>query len=166
MIAALDSSYTDEQTQTGVVLFRNWSNSEAAGEYVCRTASRPSAYQPGEFYRRELPVILEAIEPHLDRIKAIVVDGYVWLDDQQRPGLGAHLYKALDQNFAVIGVAKNYFQGSCGAEVRRGTSKHPIFVTAAGIDQEAAAKCVADMAGDYRIPTLLKRVDQLSKSDG
>ena len=43
-----------------------------------------------------------------------------------------------------------------------------ISATAAGLDSNTAAGHIRDMHGPHRIPTLLKRVDQLShiKSDG
>ncbi len=45
----------------------------------------------------------------------------------------------------------------------RRESKKPLFITAAGIDLDYAAAGVEQMAGAYRIPDLLKRVDMLSK---
>ena len=95
---------------------------------------------------------------------AIVVDGYVWLDDKDRKGLGHHLYDALQQSVAVIGVAKTEFAGATQAvEIRRGSSARPLFVTAVGLESDVAADCIRRMHGNSRIPTLLKRVDTLSR---
>jgi deoxyribonuclease V len=63
----------------------------------------------------------------------------------------------------VIGVAKTYFQGSRAVSVRRPGSDRPLFVTAVGVDLTAAAQQIASMHGPYRIPTLLRRVDQLAR---
>ena len=95
----------------------------------------------------------------------IVVDGYVWLDPDGRKGLGAYVYETFDATIPVIGIAKNRFRTASNAiEVLRGTSKDPQFVTAAGYDQELAAEHLREMHGPNRIPTLLKRVDALSRT--
>lgn len=95
--------------------------------------------------------------------RAVIIDGYVWLG-AGRSGLGAHLYDALGQRIAVVGVAKRRFHGAGDAvPVLRGTSQVPLFVTAVGIDLAEAAEGVRRMHGAHRIPTLLKRVDRLSR---
>jgi len=48
--------------------------------------------------------------------------------------------------------------------VLRGDSRRPLYVTAAGLDPAAAALHVRSMHGPFRIPTLLKRVDQLCRT--
>ena len=78
--------------------------------------------------------------------------------------VGARLYHALDGKVPVIGVAKTWFKGGKALEVFRGKSKRPLFVTAAGITDEEAAAHVREMHGPDRIPTLLRRVDQLSRT--
>ena len=57
----------------------------------------------------------------------IIVDGYVWLGDESHPGLGGHLYAALDRKVPVIGVAKTRYCRSRagGSEVLRGESAKP-----------------------------------------
>ncbi|MCG3154810.1 MAG: hypothetical protein DKINENOH_01406 [bacterium] len=37
----------------------------------------------------------------------IVIDGYVYLDGNQKPGFGKHLYEALEEKSIIIGVAKS-----------------------------------------------------------
>ncbi|MCB9920642.1 MAG: hypothetical protein H6822_00590 [Planctomycetaceae bacterium] len=65
---------------------------------------------------------------------------------------------------AIIGVAKTRFATATSeVEVFRGTSQRPLFVSAAGIDQHIAADSIRRMHGENRIPTLLKRVDTLSR---
>jgi deoxyribonuclease V len=53
--------------------------------------------------------------------------------------------------------------GATAEEVIRGRSKVPLNVTAVGIDAAEAAECIRRMDGRHRIPTLLKRVDQLAR---
>jgi deoxyribonuclease V len=47
-------------------------------------------------------------------------------------------------------------------EVLRGQSRQPLFVTSVGLEDDAA-QCVRKMHGEFRMPTLLKRVDQLCR---
>ena len=56
-----------------------------------RTAWLPDvvAYEPGEFYRRELPA-LTAVLTGVTGLSQLIIDGYVDLDASGRPGLGAH----------------------------------------------------------------------------
>ena len=123
-------------------------------------------YTPGEFYKRELPCI-EKILTKLDpaAIELIIIDGFVVLDDSGKTGLGAHLYENLQRRIPVIGVAKTSFAGNLKnvREVFRGQSAKPLFVSSIGIDLEEAAVKIGSMHGSYRIPTLLKKLDQLTK---
>ena len=49
----------------------------------------------------------------LDALPSVlVVDGYVWLDEDARKGLGAHLFDALAGRAAIVGVAKHAFHGA------------------------------------------------------
>jgi deoxyribonuclease V len=63
----------------------------------------------------------------------------------------------------VIGVAKTEFSGaSPAARVIRGRSARPLYVTAAGIAVPEAAQVVREMAGSFRIPDALKKLDKLA----
>jgi deoxyribonuclease V len=121
-------------------------------------------YEPGAFYRRELPCLAAVLARAPAAPEVIVVDGYVWLGAGCTPGLGAHLYEALGRAVPVVGVAKTRFRGATHAvEVRRGTAVKPLYVTAAGMTAEEAAKHVAEMHGDFRLPSLLKAADRLCR---
>jgi deoxyribonuclease V len=145
--------------------FTDWPDSASGMERVL-PVERVEPYQPGQFFRRELPCLLAVLATG-PAAEIIVVDGYVWLEDESHPGLGAHLHRALDQKAAVIGVAKTSYRGSqLVREVRRGGSQNPLYITAAGIDLVTAADHISRMHGPYRIPTLLKRVDQLCRGGG
>jgi deoxyribonuclease V len=118
-------------------------------------------YHPGQFYLRELPPI-RAVCQDAGPLALIVVDGYVDLDPAGRPGLGAHVHAEL--GVPVIGVAKTAFRTAThAAQVRRGQSARPLFVTAAGMTNGEAASLVADMAGPFRIPDALRVADRLAR---
>jgi deoxyribonuclease V len=165
MLASLDVHYRADGTATaGCVLFSGWTDAHPATELV-EHVSRVAPYEPGAFYLRELPPLIAALRRVSVRLEAVVIDGYVWLGDESRPGLGARLYAALQEKVPVIGVAKTPFGPSRRAiEVLRGKSSKPLYVTAAGVDAAQAAKWVASMHGAHRIPTLLARADRLSRT--
>jgi deoxyribonuclease V len=125
------------------------------------TVSAVAPYRPGEFYRRELPP-LRTVIPASDELALIVVDGYVDLDPDGRPGLGAHVHAEF--GVPVIGVAKTAFgTATHAARVHRGQSSRPLYVTAAGMTIADAAALVAEMAGPFRVPDALKRADRLAR---
>jgi deoxyribonuclease V len=165
MIAALDVRY-DEDPLTGqaaAVIFERWDDAAPLAEYTA-TFDGIAPYVPGQFFKRELPCLLAVLGKISEPLDQIIVDGFVALGD--KPGLGMHLWEALDRTLAVIGVAKSHFRFATPIEVIRGSSKRPLYVTAAGIDPSAAAEAIHRMHGTHRIPTLLKRVDRLTKLVG
>jgi deoxyribonuclease V len=118
-------------------------------------------YLPGAFYQRELPP-LRAVLPAGGELELIVVDGYVDLDPDGRPGLGAHVHA--EYGVPVVGVAKTAFAGAThAAPVLRGQSARPLYVTAAGLPVADAAALVAEMAGRHRLPDVVKQVDRLAR---
>jgi deoxyribonuclease V len=132
-------------------------------ERVVRLAEA-APYRPGAFFERELPA-LRALLDGAGPLDLLVVDGYVTLDPSGRPGLGAHAHETF--GVPVIGVAKTAFQGATQAvAVSRGGSSRPLYVTAAGLPVRAAAELVRSMAGRYRLPDALRRVDALSRGHG
>lgn len=91
-----------------------------------------------------------------------MVDGYVDLDPGGRPGLGARVFAEF--GIPVVGVAKTAFRTAThAAEVFRGQSSRPLYVTAAGMTVAGAAQLVSDMAGQFRVPDALKRADRLAR---
>lgn len=166
MIACLDVHYTETAAHAAAVTFEDWTSATAIEEKVVPVHDI-QPYVPGEFYRRELPCLL-AILQALPPVEIVVIDGYVWLGDS-KPGLGAHLHQALGGTAVVIGVAKTKYASAdptSVVEILRGTSERPLYVTAAGMSLEHAAELVRSMHGDYRTPTLLKRVDFLCRDAG
>jgi deoxyribonuclease V len=120
-----------------------------------------AAYEPGNFFVRELPCI-RAVLAGAGDLGLLIVDGYVDLDPDGRPGLGAHLREEFTA--PIIGVAKTAFHAAThAAEVRRGTAIRPLYITAAGMLIPEAAALVAGMAGEHRMPSALHRVDALAR---
>lgn len=162
MIAAFDTQYLNDSATTACVCFDNWSDTFPMQEFVEQT-HKIAPYEPGKFYKRELPCITSLLKNNNLQPHIIIVDGYVWLNENQI-GLGGHLYNVLAQQIPVIGVAKTRFKlHSKVKEVFRGSSQNPLYVSAIGIDLDEAAQNIELMDGVFRIPTLLKRVDQLCR---
>jgi deoxyribonuclease V len=121
----------------------------------------PGPYRSGEFYLRELPP-LRAVLKEQPGLALIIVDGYVDLDPRGRPGLGAYVHAEFGA--PVIGVAKTRFATAThAAQVLRGCSDRPLYVTAAGLTIADAAALVSEMAGPFRIPGALRGADRLAR---
>lgn len=163
MLLAFDAHYTDDRTKLVAAAFNRWEDPKPAAIHTWHDGPA-AAYEPGQFYRRELPLILRALQDFdLQQIEAIIIDGYVYLDATNRQGLGGHLYRALDQKVPVVGIAKSYFRDTNAEVVLRGKSTKPLYVTAYGMIPEDAAAQVRRMAGPYRMPDILAAVDQETK---
>lgn len=165
MIYAFDTYYYDDYAKTICIAFEEWTSTEESEIFEEKT-SIISDYESGAFYKRELPCILSLLSKiNLQKGDIIIVDGYVSLDNTGKNGLGGYLYEALNHQYPVIGIAKNGFSSpdSQRREVLRGESKTPLFVTAKGEDVEGIKRKVEQMSGQFRIPTLLKKLDQLTR---
>lgn len=166
MILAIDVYYKEEQAKSVCIAFENWKDAAPKATHIV-TVEEVEAYVPGEFYKRELPCILAVLEEvDLAEIKCIIVDGFVVLDDEGKYGLGGYLYEELGKTIPIIGVAKRGFHKNEKnvEKVLRGESQNPLFVTALGMDLKFAAQKIKEMHGTYRFPTLLKILDQETKS--
>ena len=165
MILAFDTYYVGDKAKTVCLSFTQWEDTAGSAIYdevLCNVAG----YTPGEFYRRELPCILSLLKKiPFTAAEAIVVDGFVFLDDERKPGLGAHLYNALEERIPVIGVAKTNFATlhAHKTSLLRGGSARPLYITAIGIDTGLATAYIKKMAGTFRIPALLKQLDSLTR---
>jgi deoxyribonuclease V len=158
MILAVDVAYKNSQGFTAGIAFDSFNDSEPKNIYKAIAPSIQN-YEPGKFYKRELPCILQLLNTHSISPRIIIVDGYVKLGEN-RKGLGMHLYEALNKKVIVIGVAKNEFKGADGdaALYRKNTNK-PIFISSSGISLDDAKSKISNMSGEYRMPTLLKAAD-------
>lgn len=120
-------------------------------------------YEPGKFYKRELPCILKLLKQvDLSSLEAIVIDGHCYIDNNKSFGLGGYLWEALDKLIPIIGVAKKQFINTeeVSKEILRGESKTLLYVSSIDFELKTAIGKIKDMHGDYRIPTILKLVDR------
>ncbi len=163
MILAVDVDYKEIHASIAGVLFENWG--DGIEKSHCSSIVRDvHDYISGQFYKRELPCILTLIREHNLTPTCIIIDGYVYLDGVGTPGLGRYLFDALKAKVAVIGVAKKpYIDVTRKGEIYRGCSKKPLYVSCEGMEFEQARQLVISMHGKFRIPTLLKKVDQLCR---
>jgi exodeoxyribonuclease-5/deoxyribonuclease V len=165
MLLAFDTYYYNDKAKTVCLAFESWTNEHPTTTYT-EELTGVEEYTPGAFYKRELPCILSLLKRiPLDNIEAIIIDGFVILDDAGTPGLGGHLYNTVAQNIPIIGVAKTNFatlQNNKRA-LLRGNSNRPLYITSIGLDLDEATENVRTMHGEFRIPTLLKQLDNLTK---
>lgn len=161
---ALDVYYhPDDSATVAGLLFDDWESNQIT-ETLLKSIPKVAEYEPGKFYKRELPCLLALIADVKPELETIVIDGFVTLGANQRPGLGMYLYQELREEIPTIGVAKSRFnQTPAETEILRGNSQNPLFVTALGIPLTEAQHKIQTMHGPYRIPTLLKQVDQLCR---
>jgi len=165
MILAFDTYYEETSAKTVCIAFENWS-AENEQQVYTETLKISAAYESGQFYKRELPCILSLLKQiNQTAVEAIIVDGFVVLDDENKPGLGMYLYDILNKKIPVIGVAKTNFATLVHNKysLLRGDSIKPLYITSAGINLNDAAQKIKEMAGPYRIPVLLKKLDGLTK---
>lgn len=166
MILATDVHYFDHYAIAAGVLFKAWESSNVA-QLVTIKVDNIQPYQSGQFYKRELPCLLALLEKIEKPLSHIIVDGFVHLDANKKAGLGKHLYHALEDKITIIGVAKNAYKDiNDDFKIYRGNSKKPLYISAEGVDLATAKNYIQAMQGDFRLPTLLKRVDQLCREGG
>lgn len=106
-IGAVDVHYDDlGGARVALTVGRDLTFSGVDSELVANIA-RTAPYESGALFKRELPCIREVLKlgPDLD---LLVIDGYVTLDPDGRPGLGTHVSAAI--GIPVIGVAKTPFR--------------------------------------------------------
>lgn len=166
-ILAVDVDYRQDRAVAAGVLFEAWDAAVPLQEFTLRCPPA-EAYKPGKFYRRELPCILNLLHQMNTDVDIIIIDGFVYLGENHKPGLGSYLYESLDRQVAVVGVAKSAFKETPATNaLQRGSSHRPLYVTAIGIAEEQARQGILQMHGTARLPALLQRVDRLCReADG
>jgi deoxyribonuclease V len=105
MILATDVDYKGNTANAAGIVFKNWTDTESYKEYTVQL-EKIKEYIPGQFFKRELPCLTALHRSVNEDVKVIVIDGFVWLSDLYKKGLGAYLYQKLDRKIPVIGVAK------------------------------------------------------------
>ncbi|MEK8129005.1 endonuclease V [Paenibacillus filicis] len=165
MIIAVDVYYEEKKAKSVGVIFHNWEDSKPLEVITCDTEN-PHEYEPGFFYKRELPCIQELLKlTDINQIHTLVVDGYVYLNNERKPGLGHYVYTNFSGNIPVIGVAKNAFHDNEAVvqKIYRGHSSKPLYITSVGMELAVAAGHIQRMHGEYRFPHLLKLLDKETK---
>jgi deoxyribonuclease V len=160
-LAVLDVHYSGEVAHAACVVAESWTAAEPSHAVVERVEG-VAEYEPGSFYKRELPPLLAVLSALTVMPATLIVDGYVWLD-LERPGLGAVLDETL-HGPSIVGVAKTEFFGNRAAASISRHGTRPLFVTAIGVEIDAACRLVASMHGAFRVPTLLRFADRLART--
>ena len=162
--ACFDVKYYDNFAIIGYVVFENHKSKEPyIADHVKHENIEP--YVSGQFYKRELPCLLTAIEQIKVDISLIYVDANVFLGNDKK-GLGWHLHNALEGKIPVIGISKSLFKESekVVISVKRESSIKPLFVSSIGIENKKAAKMVEEMHGEFRLPDMIKLADKMSRN--
>ena len=164
MIIVIDADY-NETTKKGHVagiLAKTPLDAQESG-FVTGIVDHVEEYEPGHFFKRELKCVDEVLrQVKIKQVEMILVDGYADFGTGQA-SLGTHVYEKY--RIPVIGIAKNPFHGCqvSDTEVYRGDSQKPLYVTCKGIQHERAKQIVRKMAGEYRIPALVKLADKIAR---
>lgn len=155
---------TDAVTATVAgIRFEGIKQSRILNEYTVEV-NDVAPYEPGQFYKREMPCLLALINQIDEPFDVIIIDGYVLLDSVGKAGLGKYLYDHLANTKPIIGIAKNHFYDITeDYAVWRGISKRPLYVTSIGINITTAKKMVSEMEGEHRIPKMVADVDKLGR---
>lgn len=165
MIIAVDVYYEENKAKSVGVVFQSWEDSNPL-EIITSYTENPQEYETGFFYKRELPCIQELLKfTDINQIHTIVVDGYVYLNNEKKPGLGHYVYTHFSGTIPVIGVAKSAFHDNetFVKKIYRGNSSKPLYISSVGLELEVAAEHIQSMYGEYRFPHLLKLLDKQTK---
>lgn len=164
MTLAVDVHYKETYAKTVGVLF-NWED-ETPKEIITTIVKEVAKYESGQFYKRELPCILQLLEKiDLKNVDSLIVDGHIYVNNDKTFGLGGHLYHALSEKIPIIGVAKKSFVNTnkVSFPIYRGESIVPLYISAIGYEVEKAIQNIINMKGNYRIPTILQVLDTETK---
>jgi deoxyribonuclease V len=152
------------QAQVAAVAFDAWDAPEPTTTCLSRIAQIEKSTR-GEPDLRELTCMMQLLREHRLAPELVLIEGFVQLDADEKPGLGQHLFQALGGATPVIGVSKTGRPGLLSAqfEVMREDEAKPLIVTCAGLDIGAAKARVRAMHGRKRVPTLMKLAARLAK---
>jgi len=164
MIFIIDVLYKESNTARAVGVLCDWDDLEPK-QVVIEQIEEVEPYEPGQFFKRELPCIMKLLEKINLKTVETIVDGHVYVDNNYGYGLGGHLWQSLEVKVPIIGVAKRGFYSNkeTVVEVLRGKSSNPLHVSAIGMDKSIAANKILEMPGDYRMPRMLKLVDTITR---
>lgn len=163
-IACFDVYYYERYAKACCIVFEAKPTEKIFSCYT-ETISAVEDYISGQFYKRELPCLLKVYKGVKEDIDLIIIDSFVMLGNGAK-GLGAYLYEALGKRIPIIGVAKTLFKG-CDSyrKIYRGQSRNPLYISSVGIGLNESAQLIKELKGDNRIPDVLKKVDQMTRSE-
>lgn len=164
MILAIDVYYIEDTAKSVGVLFE-WSDAQPQEVFI-DIKQGVEAYVPGEFYKRELPCIEALLKKiPMEKVETVIIDGHIYVDDSLKYGLGGYVWELLGKKIPVIGVAKNAFHSnkSTVEALYRGDSNKPLYVSVLGMERAVAVTHLQNMQGDFRIPSILKVLDTITK---
>jgi deoxyribonuclease V len=167
MVLALDVHYKPGNTAKSVGFLFNWDDLQPQ-QTIIEYSSDIEDYVPGEFYKRELPCLLKVIEKvDLSELEAIIIDGYIYVDNNGKYGLGGVLWETLNRQIPIIGIGKTSFFSNkeTVVEIFRGESKNPLFVSVIGCNLQITAEKIKSMQGNYRNPSILQQLDGITKTE-
>ncbi|HMO63392.1 MAG TPA: endonuclease V [Ferruginibacter sp.] len=127
MVLAVDVFYKGTSAKSVGTIFK-WEDDEPK-QILTEHIENIEKYESGMFYKRELPCIIKILQKvDLFYIDAIVIDGYVYVNNKKKLGLGGFLWNVLERKIPVIGVAKNKFYNNSETveEIKRGKSNKPL----------------------------------------
>lgn len=173
MILAIDVYYTDSGYKTCGVLFEKFDSKEPIKVLTLKSHKPVQEYIPGQFYKRELPCIIEFLKFYKIHPDYLIIDGYINLlfdNGSITRGIGAYVKVTLEnmhgyEHTKIIGIAKSSFarNDEISIKVCRGRSKNPLYVQSQ--DNSITSQVVENMYGQYRIPEMLKIMDFHTKHD-
>jgi deoxyribonuclease V len=166
MLLAIDVHYKENYAKAVGAIF-NWEDATPQ-HIIIEKITNVEEYIPGQFYKRELPCIMALVaKVDLVELEAIIIDGHIYIDHLKNYGLGAHLWEALHQKIPIIGIAKKAFHTNKETviTITRGTSKQALYISSIGVAAIDLVSKIKNMHGDFRIPTVLKYIDTLTKED-
>lgn len=178
MILITDVFYNENENAAhiGAITIEDWTSTTIAKQWEIDKKGIDCEYIPGQFYKREMPCLIELWNTISDEdkknIDTIIVDGFYDIWDG-RPGLGHHFHDWLIDNgydVEVVGIAKNpcretnEFTLPVYRTEASKTSKwrNALWVNGSNMEHNYQEK-VLKMDGKYRIPTMIKHVDKLSR---
>ncbi len=165
MKLGVDVYYYNDKAKVVGGLFNEWTD-DSPCEIISTCFYGFSKYETGNFYKRELPCLCELLRQiDKSKLETIIIDGYVYLNNEGKAGLGYYLYEQLGMQIPIIGVAKRpfYNNNKFVVEIYRGKSMIPLYITSIGINLQEASSNIRNMAGKYRIPNILKVIDQQTR---
>ena len=107
----MDVDYREDGAVAAGILFNDWQSDQVLQQIVSQI-DQVQPYQSGQFYKRELPCLIQLIDQLTDLPTTFVVDGFVFLNDRQKMGSGAYLWEHYGRRIPVIGVAKSVLKAT------------------------------------------------------